>query len=87
VAYYKPPAQGTKMLAGSNLWNRSGRGGLARTADWAGSFIRIAKRKATGDVELWFTSQDNGFQVVRFTNLDQAGGKDLYAIRDGDDVL
>ena len=86
VAYYKPPAQGTKVIPGSNLWNRSGRGGLSRTADWAGSFIRVVKRKATGDVELWFTSQDNGFQVVKFTNLDQAGGKDLYAIYNGDDV-
>jgi len=87
IAYYKAGAQGDKVLPGSNLWNRSGRGGIGRTADWAASFIRIVKHKATGDVELWFTSQDNGFQVVKFANIDQAGGKDLYAIHDGDDVL
>jgi len=87
VAYYKSQAQGAKVLPGSNLWNRSGRGGISRTADWAASFVRVLKRKDTGDVEIWFTSQDNGFQVVKFTNLEQAGGKDLYAIRNGDDVL
>ena len=36
VAYYKPPAQGTKDLPGSNLQNFTGSGGvtLNRTADW-----------------------------------------------------
>jgi hypothetical protein len=85
VAYYKPPGVGMKVLPGSNLWNRSGRGGLNRNADWASSFIRVLKRP-DNNVELWFTSQDNGFQVVRLTNIDVIG-KDLLQVKDGDDVM
>jgi len=35
--------------------------------------------------ELWFTSQDNGFQIVRFTNALAAIGKSMVgrdAVRD-----
>ncbi|MGI4942543.1 MAG: LVIVD repeat-containing protein [Janthinobacterium lividum] len=87
VAYYKPPAQGTKDLPGSNLQKFTGNGGvtLNRTADWASSFLRILKRK-DGQVEVWFTSHDNGFQVVRFTNPAQVGA-DLLATKPGDDVM
>ncbi len=87
VAYYKPPAQGTKDLPGSNLQNFTGSGGvtLNRTADWTSSFLRILKRR-DGTVEVWFTSQDNGFQVVRFTNPDLVGA-DLLKIAPGDDVM
>ena len=56
-----------------------------RTADWASSFMRILKRH-DGSVEVWFTSQDNGFQVVRFTNPD-AIGADLLKAGPGDDVM
>jgi hypothetical protein len=87
VAYYKPPAQGTKDLPGSNLQNYTGTSGvtLNRTADWASSFLRIVKRH-DGTVEVWFTSQDNGFQVVRFTNP-QLVGADLLKAGPGDDVM
>jgi hypothetical protein len=87
VAYYKPPAQGTKDLPGSNLQNYTGSGGvtLNRTADWASSFLRILKRR-DGTTEVWFTSQDNGFQVVRFTNPDMVGA-DLLQARSGDDAM
>ena len=82
IAYYKAPAQHTKVLPGSNLWKRTVAANFDRTADWASSFVRI--RKHEGDVDIWFTSQDNGFQVVRFTNRD-ALGEDLFAEHDGDD--
>jgi hypothetical protein len=62
IAYYKPPAvQGARP--GSNHFSRQGE---KRTTDWASSNIRWLRR---GDqTELWFTSQDNGFHIVRFTN-------------------
>lgn len=63
IAYYKPPAIRTVTRAGSP-W--SSRGGPDRTTDWASSHIRF--RRAGGELQLWFTSQDNGFQIVRFTN-------------------
>lgn len=57
IAYYNPPAQLAKQgeLPGSNHIG-------AKTADWAGSTPWFAEN---GDI--WFTTQDNGFQVVRFT--------------------
>lgn len=87
VAYYKPPAQGTKDLPGSNLQKFTGTGGvtLNRTADWTSSFLRILKRR-DGQVEIWFTSHDNGLQVVRFTNPDIVG-PDLLKTEPGDDVM
>jgi len=82
IAYYKAPAQRTKVLPGSNLWKRTVAANFDRTADWASSFVRIRKHK--GEVHIWFTSQDNGFQVVRFTNR-EALGEELLEERDGDD--
>jgi hypothetical protein len=78
IAYYKPPARGMAFLPGSQLFGRTPDpehgtpGGGHRTTDWASSNIRFVKRngergeQARG--ELWFTTQDNGFQIVRFTN-------------------
>jgi hypothetical protein len=71
VAYYKSPAQREAFLPGSNLYNRTPDphhgtpGGGDRTTDWATSNVRW--RKHRGETHLWFTSQDNGFQIVRFT--------------------
>jgi hypothetical protein len=62
IAYYKPPAA-AGSIPGSNHANRPGE---KRTTDWASSNIRWLRRGNT--TELWFTSQDNGFQIVRFTN-------------------
>ena len=69
IAYFKAPAMGTKVIPGSNLWNfTGGRTGTVfnRTADWASSFIRF--HKYGNELHLWFTSQDNGFLVVKFAN-------------------
>ena len=71
IAYYKPPAvQGS--IPGSNHANRPSE---KRTTDWASSNIRWLRRGA--DTELWFTSQDNGFQIVRFTNALATIGKSM----------
>lgn len=71
VAYYKPPAvQGARP--GSNHFNRAN---AKRTTDWASSNFRWLRRG--GETQLWFTSQDNGFQIVRFTNTMASIGKSM----------
>lgn len=63
VAYYKPPAQRTKFLPGSGVWNDYR--GNDRTTDRVGSRVRFYKHR--GETQLWFSAQDNGLQIVRFT--------------------
>jgi hypothetical protein len=71
IAYYKPPAmQGS--IPGSNHATRTSD---KRTTDWASSNIRWLRRG--NETELWFTSQDNGFQIVRFTNAQASIGKSM----------
>jgi len=71
IAYYKPPAVGGS-IPGSNHASRPGE---KRTTDWASSNIRWLRRGSA--TELWFTSQDNGFQIVRFTNSLASIGKTM----------
>lgn len=62
IAYYKPPAQGTKTLYGSSLWNDYG--GKLRTTDRVSANVRL--RTIGSDSYLWFAGQDNGFMIVKF---------------------
>jgi hypothetical protein len=64
IAYYKPPARRREVRPGSNLYQRNLLGD--RTIDWASSNVRFVNKN--GEYQIWFTSQDNGFQIVRFTN-------------------
>lgn len=74
IAYYKPPARRTAFLPGSAMWfDYSGPQALVprltngdRTTDRVQTQIRFLKRH--GHTYLWFNSQDNGFQILRFTN-------------------
>src|SRR6185436_1360087 len=59
LAYYKPAAVGTASRPGST------QNGQNRTWDLSSSNIRWVKQN--GDIFLWFTSHDNGFQIVKFT--------------------
>jgi len=75
IAYYKPPARRTAFLPGSIFYTDTSTATTNgdRTADQTASNVRFVPEKK----ELWFTSQDNGFQIVRFTNgagLDSSGG-------------
>jgi hypothetical protein len=63
VAYYKPPGVGAASRPGSAHAQREPG---YRDHDWSASNIRFVKAK--GERYLWFTSHDNGFQVVKFTN-------------------
>jgi hypothetical protein len=78
IAYYKPPARRTEVRPGSVFYRDCG--GCDRTTDQLPSSIRF--RKHRGETHLWFTSQDNGFQIVRFTN---GVLKDKLKERDDDD--
>jgi uncharacterized protein (TIGR03382 family) len=66
IAYYKPPARRKQARPASTFYWSSGGPTSDRTADWSSSNIRWRKDRN----ELWFTSHDNGFQVVRL----QTGG-------------
>lgn len=61
VAYYKPPARRTEARMGS-LW-RTALGNKDYTAD----SIVVVPLFRNNAKEIWFTSTDNGFQAVRFT--------------------
>jgi hypothetical protein len=70
IAYYKAPATGTANLPGSSrmsYWKGP------RTTDWATSDIRWHRQG--DDLQLWFTTADNGFQIVKFTNRLASLGK------------
>jgi hypothetical protein len=75
IAYYKPPARRTAFLPGSSIWSAT----ADRTVDFTPTDIRWRKHK--GETHLWFSSADNGFQIVRFTKserelLGKGKGKD-----------
>jgi uncharacterized protein (TIGR03382 family) len=65
MAYYKPPAQGTKILPGSQYANRQTPYGFVRSYDWATSKPSFPKDRGADAGDVWTTSQDNGFMVIR----------------------
>ncbi len=63
VGYYKPPAQGTKVLPGSQYANGQP-ATYSRPVDWASSKPSFPKDRGDTSGDLWTTTQDNGFQVI-----------------------
>jgi MYXO-CTERM domain-containing protein len=64
VGYYKPPAQGAKVLPGSQYAASAGPPGYVRPVDWASSKPSFPKDRGDTSGDLWTTTQDNGFQVI-----------------------
>jgi hypothetical protein len=67
VGYYKPPAQGTKALPGSQYASSALIGNpptFARPVDWASSKASFPSDRGDTSGDLWTTTQDNGFQVI-----------------------
>jgi MYXO-CTERM domain-containing protein len=67
VGYYKPPAQGTKVLPGSQYASGNFTGSpptYYRPVDWAASKPSFPRDRGDTSGDLWTTSQDNGFQVI-----------------------
>jgi uncharacterized protein (TIGR03382 family) len=62
--YYKPPAQGTKVLPGSQYYLFAGPG-FSHPVDWAPSKPSFPKDRGMSTGDVWTTFQDNGFAVVR----------------------
>jgi len=63
MAYYKPPAQGTKSLPSSQYANSSA-ATFVRMYDWATSKPSFPKDRGADAGDVWTTSQDNGFMVI-----------------------
>jgi hypothetical protein len=72
IAYYKPGAVRTAFRPSSGSWVP----GADRTVDKVAGWVRW--RKVGNDWELWFTSDGNGFQIVRFTNSFMAHNRSLF---------
>jgi len=62
IAYYKPPARRTQFLPGSALWSPT----ADRFIDHTPTISRW--HRYNGEIHLWTVSQDNGFQILVFTN-------------------
>ena len=70
IGYFKPPAQGTKLLPGSQYANQGTTGPtFTRNYDWATSKVSFPKDRGMPSGDIWTTSQDNGFMVVRMNHL------------------
>ncbi len=64
MAYFKPPAQGTKVLPASQYANISTPSTFVREFDWASSKVSFPKDRGDTSGDVWTTSQDNGFMVI-----------------------
>jgi hypothetical protein len=67
VAYFKPPAQGNKVLPGSQYANSTNPASpnFVRHFDWSTSKASFPKDRGATSGDIWITSQDNGFMVVK----------------------
>ena len=78
IAYFKPPAVRKAFLPGSGSWTQA----VDRTYDKISGFARLKKVPANGtrgrEMQIWFVSDGNGFQVVRFGDAFTAAHKDLF---------
>jgi hypothetical protein len=78
IAYYKPPAPRTAFLPGSGSWAP----GVDRTVDKVAGYMRFKKVPANNEhgreLQLWFVSDGQGFQILRFSNQFQAAQKELF---------
>ena len=63
-AYYKPPAQGAKVLPGSQYYLFAG-AGFSHPVDWAPSKPSFPKDRGMTNGDIWTTFQDNGFAALR----------------------
>lgn len=65
IAYIKAPAQGTKPLPGSQYANRTPSPSFVRNFDWSTAIPSFPKSRGMTSGDIWATSQDNGFLVVK----------------------
>jgi uncharacterized protein (TIGR03382 family) len=65
MAYFKPPAQGAKVLPASQYANNNVPLSFVRQYDWSTSQPSFPKNRGDTSGDVWTTSQDNGFMVIR----------------------
>jgi MYXO-CTERM domain-containing protein len=73
IGYYKPPAQGTKVLPASQ-YAMGNPAPFNRPIDWASSKPSFPKDRGMTSGDIWTTSQDNGFMVVKLDPNARATG-------------
>jgi uncharacterized protein (TIGR03382 family) len=61
MAYYKPPAMGTKAMPASQLQTPAG---FVKTYDYTTAKVSFPKDRGASSGDIWITSQENGFQVI-----------------------
>ncbi len=64
MAYFKAPAQGTKVIPGSQYANTNTTPGFVRNYDWHTSQPSFPKDRGADAGDIWTTAQDNGFMVI-----------------------
>ena len=78
IAYFKPPAVRKAFLPGSGSWAP----GRNSTFDKVAGYMRFKKVPANEshgrELQLWFVSDGQGFQILRFSNQFQAAQKELF---------
>jgi len=67
IAYFKPPAQGTKVLPGSQ-YAAAVPASFVRNFDMSASKPSFPKDRAATTGDIWTTSHDNGFMVVKLAS-------------------
>ncbi|HET7634148.1 MAG TPA: hypothetical protein VFK51_05410 [Burkholderiales bacterium] len=82
VAYWKPPAVGTEVLPASGSWKAGADRTVDRIAGWV-RWVVAGNGKSHGhgngaELQLWTVSDDNGFQILRFTDSFKQHDKALY---------
>ena len=73
IGYYKPPAQGTKTLPGSQYFLRAG-AGFSHPIDWSPAKPSFPKDRGQTSGDVWATFQDNGFTVIHLEQVTKGGG-------------
>ena len=81
IAYFKPPAQGTKVLQASQYATQGNQTdpaspnyGFVRHYDWSTSKFSWPKDRGMTSGDVWITGQDNGFMVVKLAVGAGGGG-------------
>ncbi len=82
IAYYKPPGIGTALQAGSYLsafqgTSPAGAPPFSQAYDWATSKASWPKDRGATTGDIWITSQNNGFMVIKLFSAVSVSPKTL----------
>ena len=72
IAYWKGPATRTAFLPGSGAWAQ----GIDLTVDRLAGYVHIFRHGR--DLEIWTVSDNNGLQILRFSDHFKAVYRDVF---------